>query len=374
MSDIDSSIRIVDELRLAADGVPVETRLKTDEQVIARVTDGIYRQPASAFRELVANAYDADATNVVIKTDAPRFKRISIEDDGNGMNEEALVNLCHHIGGSAKRKERGASLGITQAKDTLLSPGGRRLIGKIGIGLFSVSQLTRKFHIITKTKDSPQRLIASVVMRQFDGKPDESEYESGLVKLWKEPASDLNAHGTTIVLDGMREQARQTLSSTNFWMSLKQAREIEPEANLLRVPKYFIGSSDVRADVEVLADIPGHGSQTLPWLPGDGPFEKFNKLVQVVWDEANHGNSNAKLDSIFDIYLRVVWQLSLSIPLHYINGHPFDEITSGWEGIFAINNKQRKPSMPVELSAEGNSQRRIFTNGWLCSTGFPSYL
>ena len=31
-----------------------------------------------------------------------------------------------------------------------LSPGGRRLIGKIGIGLFSVSQLTRHFQIITK--------------------------------------------------------------------------------------------------------------------------------------------------------------------------------------------------------------------------------
>ena len=54
----------------------VETVLQTDEQVIARVTDGIYRQPASALRELISNAYDADASRVVIKTDAPRFDRI----------------------------------------------------------------------------------------------------------------------------------------------------------------------------------------------------------------------------------------------------------------------------------------------------------
>jgi hypothetical protein len=51
----------------------VETTLRTDERVIARVTDGIYRQPASALRELISNAYDADAKRVTISTDRPRF-------------------------------------------------------------------------------------------------------------------------------------------------------------------------------------------------------------------------------------------------------------------------------------------------------------
>ena len=68
----------------------VETTLKTDEQVIARVTDGIYRQPASALRELISNAYDADATRVVIQTDPPRFERIVIEDNGRGMTPDVL--------------------------------------------------------------------------------------------------------------------------------------------------------------------------------------------------------------------------------------------------------------------------------------------
>ena len=47
--------------------------LRTDDRVLARITDGIYRQPASAIRELISNAYDADATNVIVHTDAPRF-------------------------------------------------------------------------------------------------------------------------------------------------------------------------------------------------------------------------------------------------------------------------------------------------------------
>src|SRR5271169_721970 len=73
-------------------------KLKTDERVLARVTDGIYRQPASALRELISNAYDADAANVWIETDAPRFQQIVISDDGNGMTLEALANLIEHIG------------------------------------------------------------------------------------------------------------------------------------------------------------------------------------------------------------------------------------------------------------------------------------
>jgi Histidine kinase-, DNA gyrase B-, and HSP90-like ATPase len=352
---------IVSQLKEAADGVAVETRLKTDEQVIARVTDGIYRQPSSAFRELIANAYDADATRVSVKTDAPRFKRITIEDDGNGMGEEALVNLCHHIGGSAKRRDLGGSMGIALQTDPLLSPGGRRLIGKIGIGLFSVSQLTRKFHIITKARKSPQRLVASVVMRQFDGKSGEVEYESGIVKLWRETVSDVDAHGTTIVLDGVREQARQTLSSASFWMSLKQARENEPGARLLlRVPNYFIGSSEIQTEIAILADVPGMESQSLPWLPEEAPLEKFRNLVSSVWDEADHGNSNARLDSIFDTYLRAVWQLGLAVPLQYVDGHPYDQDGEGWERVFAVSNLQRGSSIPVELSRTETPRSKLF--------------
>ena len=47
---------------LAKSGDFEDIELATDEKVIARITDGIYRQPGSAIRELLANAYDADAT------------------------------------------------------------------------------------------------------------------------------------------------------------------------------------------------------------------------------------------------------------------------------------------------------------------------
>src|SRR5713226_8683877 len=131
---------------------PVETMLATDEQVLARITDGIYRQPASALRELISNSYDADATEVIINTDAPRFREISVRDNGLGLSPEVLEHLVRHIGGSVKRSEEGQKLGVTAVADPNRSPGGRPLIGKLGIGLFSVAQFTRHFLIITKTK------------------------------------------------------------------------------------------------------------------------------------------------------------------------------------------------------------------------------
>ena len=167
---------------------PVNTFLRTDERVLARVTDGIYRQPGSAIRELVSNAYDADAKQVVIRTDRPRFHTLTVEDDGIGMTPATLAHLLHHIGGSAKRSREGAQLRITSTTDPTRSPSGRRLIGKIGIGLFSVAQLTHRFQIITKTAGDHSRTIALVVLRQYsdEGAPtsdEQGEYEAGLVTI-----------------------------------------------------------------------------------------------------------------------------------------------------------------------------------------------
>lgn len=88
-------------LRIAASATTGEAAtgsLKTDDRIIARVTDGIYREPWSAFRELISNAYDADATSVSIDCDYPFFKEIRITDNGNGMNRDTVAHLLEHIG------------------------------------------------------------------------------------------------------------------------------------------------------------------------------------------------------------------------------------------------------------------------------------
>src|ERR1700730_6468375 len=97
----------------ARTGEQVHLSLDTDDRVLARVTDGIYRQPASAIRELLANAYDADATEVAVLTDAPRYEEILLRDTGNGRPGAVLTNMIRHVGASAKRTPLGQELGVT---------------------------------------------------------------------------------------------------------------------------------------------------------------------------------------------------------------------------------------------------------------------
>lgn len=339
----------------------VKTTLKTDERVIARVTDGIYRQPGSALRELISNAYDADATQVIIRTDAPRFERIYIEDDGHGMSPEILAHLLLHIGGSAKRNSVGTSLGVTAENDIMRSPGGRRLIGKIGIGLFSVSQLTQTFQIITKIKGDDYRTVATVVLRQYSdeeqiiGKNGSKKFESGKVNIWREKALDLEKHGTTIILTNIRPQARDTLRSREIWNAIDQ-QESQPETEGLPdidPPRFHIGRVDKN---EYLLKETSGKTSSLPWKENDAPDIAFTKLVQSVWDEVGRSTPNPQLDRIFDYYLRMVWQLSLAVPLPYLEKHLFDEDPTGWADTYMLSNLPKGKA--EDLNTNGETLRK----------------
>ncbi|MDP2028458.1 MAG: ATP-binding protein [Thiobacillus sp.] len=345
----------------------VSTTLRTDERVIARVTDGIYRQPASAIRELISNAYDADATRVVVNTDAPRFNRISVEDNGHGMSPEVLAHLLFHIGGSAKRSDVGKELGVTSQLDASKSPGGRKLIGKIGIGLFSVSQLTHTFQIITKIKGDAYRTIATVVLKQYIDEEVASkepggkkQFESGKVNIWREKAADMDAQGTTVVLTSIRPQARDTLRSREIWAAIAHSeKSLDPdERQSIEPPRFHIGRVDDETG-ELLQKTSGKYS-ALPWDAADGHAEAFKKLVQSVWDEVEQSNPNPQLDRIFDYYLRMVWQLSLAVPLPYVDGHIFDMPQAEWVDIFELANTPKGSARRI-VPEEGKAIRDAMT-------------
>jgi hypothetical protein len=343
----------------ASDNV-VYTVLKTDERVIARVTDGIYRQPASALRELISNAYDADATRVVIKTDAPRFSRISIEDNGHGMTPEALAHMLMHIGGSAKRQTEGKDLGITSLDNPTNSPEGRKLIGKIGIGIFSVAQLTYNFQIITKTKNDNFRTIAVVNLRQYSDEylnQDNSEdYESGKVSIWREKALDLETHGTTIILNNIKPQARDTLQSKEIWTAVEHSEQtFSTDEITLDPPKFHVGKVD--ATGQMLRGTEGK-TNSVPWIETDSPKEAFAKLVDSVWNEIDNANPNPQLDKIFDYYLQMIWNLSLAVPLPYVQDHIFNMNLSDWTYSYLVANEPRGAAKMIE-NKDGENVRDI---------------
>ena len=240
-------------------GKPVNIPLRTSQRILDRITEGIYREPASALRELISNAYDADAKEVQITTDAPRFSEISVRDNGIGISPDTLEFLIENIGGSAKRTTSGASLEIT-AEDPDFSPGGRKLIGKLGIGLFAVAQFTRHFLIISKCKGDEFRTIADVTLGEMEGAEDSTSNEitSGDVLVWREPASNANAHGTEVKLLDLLPRTRAELSSVDRWARIDF--EIEEDGKSQTDPPAFhIGRMDPY-DPEQLIHEP-----VLPW-------------------------------------------------------------------------------------------------------------
>src|ERR1700721_1437633 len=94
-------------------------------KVFGHLSQGLYRTPAGAIKELISNSFDADATLVRIHTGFPRFETFSCEDNGTGMSDDEFERLMNRgIGNSFKRSSPGR---VTEEY-------GRPLIGRLGLG------------------------------------------------------------------------------------------------------------------------------------------------------------------------------------------------------------------------------------------------
>lgn len=340
---------------------PVETSLATDEKVLARITDGIYRQPASALRELISNAYDADATEVVILTDAPRFGQISVRDDGHGLSPEILEHLVKHIGGSAKRSEEGKDLGVTSKTDENKSPGGRTLIGKLGIGLFSVAQFTRHFLIISKTKGDEYRTVADITLGpvagqqkllSLDSRSGQREIETGHARIWRERAEDRDSQGTEVKLLELLPRTRAELASDDLWAKIEFEKQDSDESEALKTkpPSLHIGRMKPK-QAELLDMQP-----RLPWSEIDSPCERFAKFVQAIRSAVETDSDSVDLDVLCDRYLQTVWNLALAAPLKYFDSHPFDLPSEKEFVFFELENSKQGQAKRLNLKS-GRSLR-----------------
>lgn len=353
-SKIAAEDKLAKEIRaLQPDGSKKEI-LAVDDRVLARVTDGIYRQPSSAIRELISNAYDADATKVVVHTDAPRFNRIVIRDNGQGMSPEVLAYLIKHIGGSSKRTQRGKELGTVSKDSASKTLSGRKLIGKIGIGMFAVSQLTQHFQIITKQKGDDFTTSAVVILETHSEEllaDEEGEFKTGEVLITRIPTSDLDAHGTDIVLMNLRKSARDDLASLDRWQALETDESHETEDGFLgnvAEPIFHIGRMDPSSHDKLLQQ------PKLPWDNQDSPEQRFKKLYEAISQEVDRTSSNPTTASVLDNYLKMLWDISLAVPVGYIDKHPFDTTQSDGVDLYEIsNNKQKGQATPLNLE---NSQ------------------
>lgn len=123
----------------------METKIPVTIEKSHLVTIGekLYGEKASFIRELVNNAYDADATEVHVEMNSVR---IAIRDNGSGMDEQGLRQYFT-IGSDFKKNES-------------VSPRfQRRRIGEFGIGKFAALAVCRQFVIETQKGAFHARLV-----------------------------------------------------------------------------------------------------------------------------------------------------------------------------------------------------------------------
>ncbi len=117
-------------------------KIKVHEKALAHLSRGLYRSPASALRELTSNAWDASATVVRIDTGAPNFAQLSVQDNGKGFTEAEFIELME--GGIGNSEKRASTVALVND---------RPVIGRLGIGMLGIAQITGNFTVTSKTAD-----------------------------------------------------------------------------------------------------------------------------------------------------------------------------------------------------------------------------
>lgn len=157
--------------------------VKVDKSHLVTIGERLYAESIELIRELVNNAYDADATRVKVLVNK---ESIVVEDDGTGMDAEGLQQYFT-IGSQEK---------LLHSRSPVYK---RDRIGQFGIGKFATLSACRRFIVVTQKGDFRARVT-------FD-KEAWSTVEGG----WNLPLeileSDRNlGDGTTVSLDGLTKQ------------------------------------------------------------------------------------------------------------------------------------------------------------------------
>ena len=140
-------------------GKPFEyVPIKVTSGVLLRIGAGIYSSVAGAIKELVSNAFDADATRVVISTGYPEFESIQVTDNGTGMSVADFRKAMASIGTSLKRP-------LQSAKWTARY--NRPIIGMLGIGLMALTQICDEATIESTQEGEDTKFVAKLDFTQF---------------------------------------------------------------------------------------------------------------------------------------------------------------------------------------------------------------
>ncbi len=187
---------------------PFKGDIVVSTQIVDALSSGLYESPAACLKELVNNAYDADAgkVDIYVKPDADA---IVIEDDGSGMNQVEFEKHFKRISESHKRDDGERT---RQRK--------RYKVGKIGIGFIAANELCDVMEIESTKRGSTALLKVAIDFAVLRSKTLEerrdgddirkAHYEGRVVR-----TASSGEHYTRIFLRKVRGDARPSLVSVD---------------------------------------------------------------------------------------------------------------------------------------------------------------
>ena len=234
----------------------------------------LYSNVPSVLSEIVANAWDADATKVAINLDKSAGK-ITIDDDGMGMSRDQVIDRFLNVG-FKRRRELGP-----------VTPKGRPPMGRKGIGKLSTFSIARIVEVYTvgDGEHTAFRMDRDAIRQQIESGTHET-YTPGELSDW--PGD--HPWGTRIVLSKL---SKNLTGMTDAGLRRRVSRRfsiIGPK-NDFRV--YVTGTEitpEDRGYQKVLEYVWTYGDQN-PFLAGATNLEKaaFGRTAEVasVLEEAD---------------------------------------------------------------------------------------
>src|SRR5271157_5052391 len=154
---------------------PVDgTALRPRARLLRTLGEELISNEVVAIVELVKNAYDADATRVLIKFYDPLEPgkgRIEVIDNGHGMTLSTVQTVWMEPATPSKR-----------GKERRTENFKRRFLGEKGIGRFASSRLANELEVISRRKEASKEIYGIFDWRQFE---DENKYLDQILILWE---------------------------------------------------------------------------------------------------------------------------------------------------------------------------------------------
>ena len=147
---------------------------KPRARIMRTIGDELISSESVALTELVKNAYDADATRVLIRFNPPLGEgegSIEVVDNGHGMSLNTIIKTWLEPATNYRKREK-------LSKDFK-----RRVLGEKGIGRFAAARLADELVIITRQQDMDHEVVVSFDWKQFD---DDEKYLSQVKARWEE--------------------------------------------------------------------------------------------------------------------------------------------------------------------------------------------